>query len=128
MFRAGYYSVNVKPDLRVISLQTNFCNKENWLVVCVVSLSVCLLVNLSILLFRWLLINSTDPGDMLKWLIDELLDAEKKGEKVHIIGHISPGSTNCLDAWNEMYHHILWRSLMYAWPSYITYNLFLIQV
>ena len=62
-------------------------------------------------LFLFLCIQqlSTDPGDMLKWLIDELLDAEEKGEKVHIIGHVPPGSQDCLDTWSKVYHDILWR-------------------
>ena len=30
----------------------------------------------------WLLINSTDPGGQLKWLIQQLLAAEENGEKV----------------------------------------------
>ena len=75
-----------------------------------VCLSACLLLNLSRLpFFRWLLINSTDPGDMLKWLIDELLESEKKGEKVHIIGHIPPGTQTCMEPWSTVYHHIIWR-------------------
>lgn len=36
--------------------------------------------------FRWLLVNSTDPADELKWLVHELENAEINNEKVHIIG------------------------------------------
>lgn len=38
--------------------------------------------------FRWLVVNSTDPAKQLQWLIHELQEAEDKGEKVHIIGEI----------------------------------------
>lgn len=30
----------------------------------------------------WLFVNSTDPGNQLRWLVDELLDAERVGDKV----------------------------------------------
>ncbi len=52
---------------------------------------------------RWLLINSTDPGNMLKWFSDELLDSENKGQKVHVIGHIPPGANDCLGPWSSVY-------------------------
>ena len=44
----------------------------------------------------WLLLNLTDPLGQLEWLVDELLMAEAKGEKVHILGHIPPGIIDCL--------------------------------
>uniref|UniRef100_A0A1X7UA88 Saposin B-type domain-containing protein n=1 Tax=Amphimedon queenslandica TaxID=400682 RepID=A0A1X7UA88_AMPQE len=54
---------------------------------------------------RWLLINSTDPDGMLHWFIEKLLDAEKKGMKVHVLGHIPPGS----DSWGQNYKKIVSR-------------------
>ena len=50
-------------------------------------------------LIRWLLLNSTDPAQELQWLIYELQSAELKGEKVHILGHIPPGHSDCLKVW-----------------------------
>lgn len=56
--------MDVRQGLRLISLNTNYCNKGNF----------------------WLLINNTDPADQLLWLRDELQDAEDKKVKVYIIG------------------------------------------
>ncbi|XP_003391045.3 PREDICTED: sphingomyelin phosphodiesterase-like, partial [Amphimedon queenslandica] len=78
----GYYSIDFN-GLRIISLQTNYHNKQNW----------------------WLLVNSTDPDGMLQWFIEKLLDAEKKGIKVHVIGHIAPGD----DPWSQNYKKIVLR-------------------
>ena len=69
--RGAYYSVKARDNLRIISLNTNYCNDENW----------------------WLLINGTDPENELTWLINQLAEAEKLNEKVHIIGHVPPGKT-----------------------------------
>ena len=55
----------------------------------------------------WLLINSTDPAGQLKWLTEQLLQAEKDGDKVHIIGHIFPSSYMKEFGWN--YHKIVTR-------------------
>ena len=84
---AGYYSTNVTPDLKVIAVETNYCYMDNW----------------------WLLLNSTDPGHELNWLIKELLQSEKIGQKVHIIGHIPPYSTDCLPSWSYNYFKIASR-------------------
>ena len=64
----------VVTGFRIISLNMNYCNNHNF----------------------WLLLNLTDPLGELKWLIDELFKAEAAGEKVHILGHIPPGITDCL--------------------------------
>lgn len=86
--KGGYYSTLVtKSGLRVISLQTNYCNTGNW----------------------WLLINSTDPADQLRWLVNELTLAEENGQKVHIIGHIPPGHGDCAKTWSYNYHKIINR-------------------
>ncbi|XP_019855307.1 PREDICTED: sphingomyelin phosphodiesterase-like [Amphimedon queenslandica] len=78
----GFYSIDFN-GLRIISLQTNYYNNQNW----------------------WLLINSTDPDGMLHWFIEKLLDAEAKGMKVHVLGHIPPGS----DSWGQNYKKIVSR-------------------
>ncbi|XP_015791561.1 sphingomyelin phosphodiesterase [Tetranychus urticae] len=85
--KGGYYSVYVKPGLKLISLNMNYCNNLN----------------------LWLLLNSTDPADELTWLINELQTSELLGEKVHIIGHIPPGSNDCLQVWSRNYYRIINR-------------------
>ncbi|KAF7654514.1 hypothetical protein LDENG_00068850 [Lucifuga dentata] len=81
----GFYTVEIQPGLRVISLNMNFCALENF----------------------WLMVNSTDPANQLQWLVHILQASEDKGEKVHIIGHIPPGL--CLSSWSWNYYHIVNR-------------------
>lgn len=81
----GFYALSPRPGLRLISLNMNFCSRENF----------------------WLLINSTDPAGQLQWLIQELQAAEDRGDKVHIIGHIPPG--HCLKSWSWNYYQIVSR-------------------
>ncbi|XP_024261778.2 sphingomyelin phosphodiesterase [Oncorhynchus tshawytscha] len=81
----GFYTVEVQPGLRVVSLNMNFCARENY----------------------WLMVNSTDPANQLQWLIHILQASEEKGERVHIIGHIPPGL--CLSSWSWNYYHIINR-------------------
>lgn len=61
---------------------------------------------------RWLLLNSTDPAQELQWLVYELQSAELKGEKVHILGHIPPGHSDCLKVWSHNYYRIVNRYLI----------------
>lgn len=81
----GFYTLEIQPGLRVVSLNMNFCAQENF----------------------WLMINSTDPANQLQWLVQVLQTSEDKGEKVHIIGHIPPGL--CLGSWSWNYYHIVNR-------------------
>lgn len=83
----GFYSVVVRPGLKIVSLNTNFCHNSN----------------------LWLYINSTDPGNQLQWLIHELQISELQNEQVHIVGHIPPGSSDCLKVWSMNYNRILRR-------------------
>ena len=85
--KGAYYSLNVSPGLRVISLNMNYCMNKN----------------------LWLLLNSTDPADQLQWLVYELQLAEFKGEKVHILGHIPPGHVDCVRVWSRNYNKIINR-------------------
>uniref|UniRef100_A0A4W3GLM6 Sphingomyelin phosphodiesterase 1 n=1 Tax=Callorhinchus milii TaxID=7868 RepID=A0A4W3GLM6_CALMI len=82
---AGFYTVSVRQGLRLVSLNMNFCSRENF----------------------WLLINSTDPAGQLQWLVTVLQQAESQREKVHIIGHIPPGL--CLRSWSWNYYRIVNR-------------------
>ncbi|XP_068188085.1 sphingomyelin phosphodiesterase [Antennarius striatus] len=81
----GFYTMEIQPGLRVVSLNMNYCARENF----------------------WLMVNSTDPANQLQWLIHILQASEDKGEKVHIIGHIPPGL--CLGSWSWNYYHIVNR-------------------
>lgn len=85
--RGAFYSVLVRPGFRIISLNMNYCNNKNW----------------------WLLLNSTDPATELQWFIYELQSAEFSNEKVHIIGHIPPGHSDCLKVWSRNYYKIISR-------------------
>ncbi|KAF2899912.1 hypothetical protein ILUMI_06276 [Ignelater luminosus] len=87
ILHGGFYSVLIRPGFRLISLNMNYCHSLNW----------------------WLLVNSTDPAKELKWLVHQLQQAEDNGEKVHIIGHIPPGVTDCLKTWSENYYEIINR-------------------
>lgn len=60
----GFYALSPRPGLRLISLNMNFCSRENF----------------------WLLINSTDPAGQLQWLVGELQAAENRGDKVRESG------------------------------------------
>ena len=62
-----------------------------------------------VLHFRWMLFNTTDPAGELEWLVSVLYKAEKANEKVHIIGHIAPGSGDCMKAWSWNYYKIINR-------------------
>ncbi|XP_059502883.1 sphingomyelin phosphodiesterase isoform X1 [Stegostoma tigrinum] len=83
--KAGFYTVKLKPGLRLVSLNMNFCSHENF----------------------WLLVNSTDPAGQLQWLVSILQEAEDSGDKVHIIGHIPPGL--CMKVWSWNYYRIVNR-------------------
>ncbi|XP_011501160.1 PREDICTED: sphingomyelin phosphodiesterase-like [Ceratosolen solmsi marchali] len=85
--RGAFYSVLVKPKFRIISINGNYCSRNNF----------------------WLLLNSTDPMGELTWLVHELNMAEAKREKVHIIGHIPPGQPDCLKIWSKNYYNIINR-------------------
>lgn len=83
----AFYSLKIGANLKLISLNMNYCNRLNW----------------------WLMINMTDPNSELDWLMKELQLSEDKGEKVHIIGHIPPGYADCLKAWSANYYKIINR-------------------
>ncbi|XP_059171991.1 sphingomyelin phosphodiesterase-like [Physella acuta] len=87
ILRCGGYSFSPYPGFRIISINNNYCNKGNW----------------------WLLLNATDPCNVLEWLVQELQSAEVKGEKVHMLMHLPPGDGVCLKAWSWNYYTIVNR-------------------
>ncbi|XP_019869061.1 sphingomyelin phosphodiesterase [Aethina tumida] len=87
VMHGGFFSVLLRPGFRLISLNTNYCHSLSW----------------------WLLVNSTDPAQELKWLVYQLQEAENNDEKVHIIGHIPPGSSDCMKTWSANFNRIVNR-------------------
>ncbi|XP_065184745.1 sphingomyelin phosphodiesterase-like [Sycon ciliatum] len=83
----GFYSLLHSADLRIISMNFNFCGVLNF----------------------WLYVEDRDPYGQLEWLVGELEQAEKRGEKVHIIGHIPPGGFSCMRSWSKVYNLIIRR-------------------
>ncbi|KXN73629.1 hypothetical protein CONCODRAFT_3450, partial [Conidiobolus coronatus NRRL 28638] len=65
--KAGYYSMNHSDKLKVLVLNNNLCYSYN----------------------VWILLDpeNSDPSGMLAWAVNELKDAESKGQKVYIASH-----------------------------------------
>ena len=53
--------------------------------------------------------NATDPAGQLQWLADQLLEAERVGDKVHIIGHHPPGIDDSIASYADNYRRIVNR-------------------
>jgi sphingomyelin phosphodiesterase len=53
--------------------------------------------------------NPKDQDGQLQWLADTLYEAEKNEEKVHILGHIPSGDSECLRTWSREFHRIIDR-------------------
>ncbi|GMS90922.1 hypothetical protein PENTCL1PPCAC_13097, partial [Pristionchus entomophagus] len=85
-YRASYVE-RPSSGLKLISINSVYCDVYNY----------------------YLYINQTDPDGTLTWLIDELLDSEAKGEKVHIISHIPAGDDFCLKGWAHNFYDIVNR-------------------
>ena len=77
----------VKNNLKVISINTNFCNNFNF----------------------WLLLNFNDPHQHLHWLYRQLHKAETQRQNVFILGHIAPGTYSCLGRWSHEYNRLIKR-------------------
>lgn len=67
----------MRKGFRIIALNTNYCARLN----------------------PWSFFDPVDPANQLKWLADELLEAELNQDKVHIIGHVPPDNRECTQAW-----------------------------
>nr|CAD7259209.1 unnamed protein product [Timema shepardi] len=92
ILNGGFYTVKLRDGFRVIVLNNNVC------------------YNLNIKAeLNWLVYQSKDPYGQLKWLAETLLQAEKDGEKVHILQHIPTGSKDCVEVWSREYHKIVDR-------------------
>lgn len=67
----------MRRGFRIIALNTNYCARLN----------------------PWSFYDPVDPANQLKWLVEELLEAELNQDKVHIIGHVPPDNRECTQAW-----------------------------
>ena len=101
MFRRnGFFTTLIQPGLRLISLNTNFCQGENF----------------------FLFLDFSDPAEQLNRLTQQLTLSEQLGsfilfkydfygtflgEKVHILGHHPLKS--CLEGWRREYGKIMNR-------------------
>jgi len=83
--RNGFYSALVKPKLRIISINNNFCVGMNF----------------------FMMLDFSDPADQLAWLVQQLGLSEEAGEAVHILAHHPPSS--CLPGWAREYTRIINR-------------------
>jgi len=83
----GYYTALVKPGLRIVSMNMNYCYTFNW----------------------WTLSVSQDPASGLLWLSKVLEEAEAVNEKVHILSHIPPGNSDCLTIFSREYVKLINR-------------------
>lgn len=63
-FSRGCYTLNLYPGLRLISVNNPLGGDA---------------------LNVWMLMNQTDPDGTVQWIIDQLVDAEKAGDKVGIL-------------------------------------------
>ncbi|XP_054269796.1 sphingomyelin phosphodiesterase-like [Macrosteles quadrilineatus] len=85
--KGGFYSVSPEEGFRVIGLNTMFGYCFNW----------------------WMILDPVDPADQLAWLVEELLEAERKKEKVHILMHGPPSEPDTLHVWSREYHRVMER-------------------
>lgn len=87
ILRGGYYTALVRPKLRIIALNNNFCFTYNY----------------------WLVYDQTYFGEHLQWLNNVLAKAEKDNEFVHIIGHVPSNDRFCHNSWKKPYKQIIER-------------------
>ncbi|RCN28225.1 hypothetical protein ANCCAN_26032, partial [Ancylostoma caninum] len=104
-FSRGSYSVKVADGLRLISLNSGFCETTNF----------------------FLYLNQSDPDGTMSWFATELFkasepvstcvfllrsmlfQAELSGDSVHVLSHIPPGDGECLEGWARNYYRIIQR-------------------
>ncbi|XP_076822580.1 sphingomyelin phosphodiesterase-like isoform X1 [Clavelina lepadiformis] len=85
--QGGFYSTLIRPGLRVVSLNSNYCSDDSW----------------------WLLVgdNSVDPQDQLAWFAKVMQLAEDQNESVFIITHRL--LNGCIKSWSYNYYDIVNR-------------------
>ncbi|CAI2344152.1 unnamed protein product [Caenorhabditis sp. 36 PRJEB53466] len=87
LLRRGSYSTQVMDGLKLVSLNTGFCEVTNF----------------------FLYLNQSDPDSSMSWFVNELFESEKKGEQVYVLAHIPPGDSECLEGWSFNYYRVIQR-------------------
>lgn len=82
---AGSYSTLVRPGLRVVALNNNYCYHTN----------------------VWLMHSTTYYAEELQWLEETLRLAAANNEKVHLISHIPSNERLCFKGWAREYRKIV---------------------
>ncbi|KIJ54050.1 hypothetical protein M422DRAFT_73723 [Sphaerobolus stellatus SS14] len=87
----GAYSVQRQDGLRIITLNTDLWYRANY--------------------FNYINLTTSDNSGMLRFLTDELQDAEDTGDRVWIIGHVLSGwdGTNPLENPTNLFYQIVDR-------------------
>ncbi|QNP99875.1 Metallo-dependent phosphatase-like protein [Yarrowia lipolytica] len=86
----GSFAVTTKRGLRVISVDSNFWYKAN--------------------LYNWWNISDPDPSGTFKWIVSELLECEKKGQKAWLLAHVPTGAAAAATPWSaEIMRQIIVR-------------------
>lgn len=84
----SYYSmVNKETNVKVIALDTQACDTEDF----------------------FLIRDPSDPMHQLEWLRKELYESEAQNQGVFIFGHIPPGDSVCYDQWSSRYRALIDR-------------------
>ncbi|TKR96369.1 hypothetical protein L596_010399 [Steinernema carpocapsae] len=83
----GSYVIQAAEKLKVVSLNTGYCETTNF----------------------WLYINETDPDGAMTWFVKQLFKAETDGHFVHVMAHIPPGDSECLEGWAFNYYRVMNR-------------------
>ncbi|GMT32024.1 hypothetical protein PFISCL1PPCAC_23321, partial [Pristionchus fissidentatus] len=84
---SGCFMRKMWPGLRIISLNNGYGDHVNF----------------------FLYVNQTDPDGTMSWFQNQLEEAEKAGDKVHVVAHIPGGAGEALDGWAINYYHIVNR-------------------
>jgi len=79
----GYFSIDVVPGLRIISVNTLFYDYFN------------------------ILTRADDPAEQWDWFSKELIQARKNKEKVWIIAHIYPGNEEAKESYSIKYQNLI---------------------
>ncbi|CAB3404967.1 unnamed protein product [Caenorhabditis bovis] len=87
LLKRGSFATHVIDGLKIISLNTGFCEVTNF----------------------FLYLNQSDPDSTMSWFVEELLKSEKAGEHVYVLAHIPPGDSECLEGWAFNYYRVIQR-------------------
>ncbi|CAI5441593.1 unnamed protein product [Caenorhabditis angaria] len=87
ILQRGSYAYNIIDGLKLISVNTGFCEVTNF----------------------FLYLNQSDPDGTMSWLVNELYKSEQNDEKVYILAHIPPGNSECLEGWARNYYRVIQR-------------------